>query len=67
MQRFYQNKTLESYASRAVFPISLRQLIFFGKLAKGPEGAQRLIKSANFVSSPDFCEEGGGHERVLCS
>ncbi|KAH8927270.1 alpha-ketoacid dehydrogenase kinase [Atractiella rhizophila] len=57
MQRFYQNKTLETYASRAVFPISLRQLIFFGRQTRLRDGVdkketeRRLIKGANFLQT----------------
>ncbi|GJJ07474.1 hypothetical protein Clacol_001676 [Clathrus columnatus] len=42
---FYQNKQLELYASRKVHPLTLRQLVFFGKSMN----EERLIKSANYV------------------
>ncbi|KIJ56689.1 hypothetical protein M422DRAFT_149954 [Sphaerobolus stellatus SS14] len=42
---FYQNKQLELYASRKANPLTLRQLVFFGKSMN----EERLIKSANYV------------------
>ncbi|KAJ2963848.1 hypothetical protein NQZ79_g1089 [Umbelopsis isabellina] len=42
---FYQNKTLDYYVEQKVTPITLRQLVFFGKRLN----EERLIKSANYV------------------
>ncbi|KAF8529037.1 branched-chain alpha-ketoacid dehydrogenase [Hysterangium stoloniferum] len=42
---FYQNKQLELYASRKAKPLTLRQLVFYGKSMN----EDRLIKSANYV------------------
>ncbi|KAK0546546.1 putative protein kinase [Tilletia horrida] len=46
-RRFYLNRVLEEYASKPATPISLRQLIFFGKgLARDRD---RILQSAEFV------------------
>ncbi|KAF8591407.1 alpha-ketoacid dehydrogenase kinase [Ramaria rubella] len=42
---FYKNKQLELYASRKATPLTLRQLVFFGKSMN----EERLVKSANYV------------------
>ncbi|KZT62090.1 alpha-ketoacid dehydrogenase kinase [Calocera cornea HHB12733] len=42
---FYRNRQLELYASKKSKPLSLRQLIFFGRSMN----EERLIKSANYV------------------
>ncbi|KAJ3997006.1 alpha-ketoacid dehydrogenase kinase [Lentinula boryana] len=42
---FYQNKQLEIYASKEPKPLTLRQLIFFGRSMD----EERLVKSANYV------------------
>ncbi|KIY73704.1 alpha-ketoacid dehydrogenase kinase [Cylindrobasidium torrendii FP15055 ss-10] len=42
---FYQNRQLELYASRELRPLSLRQLIFFGRSLT----ESRLLTSANYV------------------
>ncbi|KAH8556062.1 branched-chain alpha-ketoacid dehydrogenase kinase [Umbelopsis sp. PMI_123] len=42
---FYQNRTLDYYVEQRVTPITLRQLVFFGKRLN----EERLIKSANYV------------------
>ncbi|KAG2183041.1 hypothetical protein INT44_006022 [Umbelopsis vinacea] len=42
---FYQNRTLDYYVEQRVTPITLRQLVFFGKRLND----ERLIKSANYV------------------
>ncbi|CAD6912413.1 unnamed protein product [Tilletia controversa] len=46
-RRFYLNRVLEEYASKPATPISLRQLIFFGKgLARDKD---RILQSAEWV------------------
>ncbi|GAB5592352.1 [Pyruvate dehydrogenase (acetyl-transferring)] kinase 2 [Umbelopsis nana] len=42
---FYQNRTLDQYVEQSVQPITLRQLVFFGKRLN----EERLLKSANYV------------------
>ncbi|KAJ3722915.1 alpha-ketoacid dehydrogenase kinase N-terminal domain-containing protein [Lentinula raphanica] len=42
---FYQNKQLELYASREPKPMTLRQLVFYGRSMD----EERLVKSANYV------------------
>lgn len=42
---FYQNRTLDQYVEQRVTPITLRQLVFFGKRLN----EERLLKSANYV------------------
>ncbi|KAJ4478130.1 branched-chain alpha-ketoacid dehydrogenase kinase [Lentinula aciculospora] len=42
---FYQNKQLELYASKEPKPMTLRQLVFFGRSMD----EDRLVKSANYV------------------
>ncbi|KAG0199361.1 hypothetical protein BGX33_011709 [Mortierella sp. NVP41] len=44
-QHFYQNRILDPYASQAVNPITLRQLVFFGRNML----PDKLLKSANYV------------------
>ncbi|TFK43504.1 branched-chain alpha-ketoacid dehydrogenase [Crucibulum laeve] len=43
--QFYQNRQLELYASKEAKPLTLRQLVFFGRSMN----EERLIKSANYV------------------
>ncbi|KAF9272556.1 hypothetical protein BGZ68_002321, partial [Mortierella alpina] len=44
-QHFYQNRILDPYVSQPANPITLRQLVFFGRNMQ----ADKLIKSANYV------------------
>ncbi|KAF9951624.1 hypothetical protein BGZ72_006914 [Mortierella alpina] len=44
-QHFYQNRILDPYVNQPVNPITLRQLVFFGRNMQ----ADKLIKSANYV------------------
>ncbi|CAG8829592.1 9544_t:CDS:1, partial [Racocetra persica] len=46
-QHFYQNRTLDQYASQSINPITLRQLIVFGRNLT----EERIIKSGNYVRS----------------
>jgi hypothetical protein len=42
---FYRNKVVERYAEQKSYPISLRQLLFFGRRMD----RERILKGANFV------------------
>ncbi|CAO3574559.1 unnamed protein product [Mortierella alpina] len=44
-QHFYQNRILDPYVNQAVNPITLRQLVFFGRNMQ----EDKLLKSANYV------------------
>ncbi|KAF9905218.1 hypothetical protein EC991_001921 [Linnemannia zychae] len=44
-QHFYQNRILDPYVHQAVSPITLRQLVFFGRNMQ----EDKLLKSANYV------------------
>ncbi|KAK5820822.1 hypothetical protein F5H01DRAFT_339410 [Linnemannia elongata] len=44
-QHFYQNRILDPYVQQAVSPITLRQLVFFGRNMQ----EDKLLKSANYV------------------
>ncbi|KAF9321831.1 hypothetical protein BG003_010855 [Podila horticola] len=44
-QHFYQNRVLDPYVQQAVSPITLRQLVFFGRNMQ----EDKLLKSANYV------------------
>ncbi|KAG0211480.1 hypothetical protein BGX28_007841 [Mortierella sp. GBA30] len=44
-QHFYQNRILDPYINQAVNPITLRQLVFFGRNMQ----EDKLLKSANYV------------------
>ncbi|KAF9110712.1 hypothetical protein BGX27_005974 [Mortierella sp. AM989] len=44
-QHFYQNRILDPYVNQAVSPITLRQLVFFGRNMQ----EDKLLKSANYV------------------
>ncbi|KAF9121637.1 hypothetical protein BGW39_010372 [Mortierella sp. 14UC] len=44
-QHFYQNRILDPYVRQAVSPITLRQLVFFGRNMQ----EDKLLKSANYV------------------
>ncbi|KAG0200089.1 hypothetical protein BGX28_006759 [Mortierella sp. GBA30] len=44
-QHFYQSRILDPYVNQPVNPITLRQLVFFGRNMQ----ADKLIKSANYV------------------
>ncbi|KAF9932144.1 hypothetical protein FBU30_008831 [Linnemannia zychae] len=44
-QHFYQNRILDPYVYQAVSPITLRQLVFFGRNMQ----EDKLLKSANYV------------------
>ncbi|KAF9207331.1 hypothetical protein BGZ49_000683 [Haplosporangium sp. Z 27] len=46
-QHFYQNRILDPYVNQAVSPITLRQLVFFGRNMQ----EDKLLKSANYVRS----------------
>ncbi|KAI8346441.1 pyruvate dehydrogenase kinase [Mortierella sp. GBAus27b] len=44
-QHFYQNRILDPYVNQPVSPITLRQLVFFGRNMQ----EDKLLKSANYV------------------
>ncbi|KAF9174054.1 hypothetical protein BGX21_001302 [Mortierella sp. AD011] len=44
-QHFYQNRILDPYVNQAANPITLRQLVFFGRNMQ----EDKLLKSANYV------------------
>ncbi|KAI9595784.1 branched-chain alpha-ketoacid dehydrogenase [Syncephalis fuscata] len=44
-QHFYRNRVLERYADRPVHPVTIRQLVFFGRTLDD----DKLIRSANYV------------------
>ncbi|KAG0047564.1 hypothetical protein BGZ83_007396 [Gryganskiella cystojenkinii] len=44
-QHFYQNRILDPYVSQTVTPITLRQLVVFGRNMQ----TEKLLKSANYV------------------
>ncbi|KAF9409528.1 hypothetical protein BGZ94_001926 [Podila epigama] len=44
-QHFYQNRILDPYVQQLVTPITLRQLVFFGRNMQ----EEKLLKSANYV------------------
>ncbi|KAG2013617.1 atypical/PDHK/BCKDK protein kinase [Coprinopsis cinerea AmutBmut pab1-1] len=44
---FYQNRQLEQYANREAKPLTLRQLVFFGRHLT----EEKILKSANYVRS----------------
>ncbi|CAG8553282.1 15721_t:CDS:1 [Dentiscutata erythropus] len=46
-QHFYQNRILDQYASQPITPITLRQLIVFGRNLT----EERIVKSGNYVRS----------------
>jgi hypothetical protein len=44
-QHFYRNRVLERYADQPVHPVTIRQLVFFGRTLD----EDKLIRSANYV------------------